>query len=111
MKVGSCWSSFCCIGCIDDELSTMNRRSISLLIFCVKVVGSVAVGVIVGASSVREVQAQSAGATAARAAHRRTLQDRQDERTGRWKRAIADPPQRERRRHLDQGAYRGASSI
>src|SRR5450755_2648752 len=52
----------------------MNKRSSWLLIFCVKVVVRFAVGVIVGVSSVRDVQAQRAGAAAAKPAQRRTRQ-------------------------------------
>ena len=52
----------------------MNKMSISLLIFCVKFVVSVAVGVMFGISSVRDVQAQRAGAAAAKPAQRRTRQ-------------------------------------
>ena len=74
MNVGSCVSSFCCIDVIDDELSIMNKMSISLLIFCVKFVVNVAVGVMSGFSSVREVQAQRAGTAAAEPTQRMTGQ-------------------------------------
>jgi hypothetical protein len=63
---------------MDDELSIMKRMSISLLIFWVKFVWMVAVGVMLGASSVREVQAQTAGAAAARATQRATRQQVRD---------------------------------
>jgi len=52
----------------------MNKMSISLLTFCVKFVVSVAVGVMFGISSVRDVQAHRAGTAAAKPVQRRTRQ-------------------------------------
>src|ERR1022692_2987355 len=74
MKVGSCRRSFCCMVVIDDELSTMNRMSMSLLTFSVTLLAKTRVGVTTGASMDREVQAQTAGTAAARPAQRNARQ-------------------------------------
>ena len=84
MNDGSCASSFCCIAVIDFELSIMKRMSRLLLIFWVKVHCCVTLGVMVGASIVREVQAQSEAPVAARPTQRRTRQHLDDETTERF---------------------------
>src|SRR5580692_609080 len=74
---------------MDDESSTMKRRSRLLLIFWVTVQLSVTLGVTVGISRVREVQAQSEAPAAARPTQRSTRQQLDDETT---KRFMGRPP-------------------
>src|SRR5690348_2500539 len=72
MNVGKFVSRLFCDSRIDDELSTMNRRSTLRLIDCWNVFEKVDAGFNVGFSRVRALQAQRTGATAARAAQRST---------------------------------------
>src|SRR5436190_15927540 len=72
MKVGKFVSRLVCDSRIDDELSTMKRRSTLRLIDCWKVLEKVDSGFNDGFSRVRALQAQRTGATAARAAQRST---------------------------------------
>src|SRR5580704_2553131 len=84
MNWGSCASSFCCMSVIDCELSIMKRMSRLLLIFWVKGHCCCTLGMMVGASTVRSVQAQSEAPAAARPTQRRTRQLLDDRMTGRF---------------------------
>src|SRR5690242_16264859 len=70
MKVGKFWRRLSCEFFIDDELSTMNRRSTLRLIACWNVFTNVWSCFSTGFSTVREAHAHSAGATAASDAQR-----------------------------------------